>query len=855
MPDQKNMANSSISTSDIEQMVRAANDLKQAFKDVNSELNKMNHALGKTTHSDNGDTNINVNVKGSSGSRSSSNSGSTARAQKKERSILDIFKSTSAGKGIVSAVMRIFKTGWAGAAIGLWTVFFKMVREMKKLAKELRQNLSEAQKDLAALGQSSKNLNTVLGNNIKTTTELNSKQKAFSTAIGALGNVINGALEKLVNWLADTIPALSKFIDQLEHATAGIARRQSVASATMSLVGQGMKYGTAQTTASNVEAAAVAYLMKAYGVDANAARNSDDYKATVQAMTSLVTSGGINGMFNTSNVEGYGYSNGIWAPGVQYTDQYMSAMRSQMLADALDIYKEGGAEGLADWNNQLSKIQLLVSNMAGSLYSFDEVEQVSAVNLEDLDTTVSNMGTADDITSNDDNNTNREIDAYADITDGGTSRIEGALQTAVETIAQTIADVEAEGNAQLQEELVTVTEALETALGLVAQKEEEGSTAVANGALAAAQSLANAANAAMTASANAITSEERAGYTTLASQLLSCSNAIIAAINAASASQLAIQQQASAAGLSFGSSSASAQAAAREVAGLSAGSTSSVAGVRHGSSSASAQAAAKEVARGVSDGSTLGAKSLDYSAVWKAYDDLAAYINRTAIYSDDYYRKDYLGQLKTGIQSLTTQQQIDNMAKAISEEKKRLSDFAKNGTADAIAEGLNGQNLPIWMQAVLGAGASVFGSLGLTGAAGALAGTGAVGSAIAGAAGAGSGVWSISKLIKDAMEVLGGSGAAFGGSYATGGIGLSEVRGATLFEDGPEAVLPLNDAGADFMAYTMQKALTQLGDVSTVNHGNTYNINGVKYLDQAVLDKMLLDDHDRTAQLVGRRGY
>lgn len=300
-----------------------------------------------------------------------------------------------AGKFIVRNAPKI------ALPIALWALWVKMIKRLIEIGNQLREKYGTAQKDLSALDRTSKNVNTTMGATQKEMTAFSSKTNAMTTALGATGNQIKRILVKFGDWLLKLLPG----IEDLVHATAGINRQQATSGTQIDLLGLGMTYGNSYTTASNVEAAAVAYLQRAYGLTADEARNHEDYQNTVQAMTGLVTSGGVNGMFNTSNVQGYGYANQLYTPGVQYTDAYMASLRSLMLSDALSIYQSSGAEGLAEWNNKLGKIQTLVGNMSNSLYSFDEVEQVSAVNLDDLNETVTTIPT--DL----DSNTDEIIDA------------------------------------------------------------------------------------------------------------------------------------------------------------------------------------------------------------------------------------------------------------------------------------------------------------------------------------------------------------------------------------------------------------------------------------------------------------
>lgn len=84
---------------------------------------------------------------------------------------------------------------------------------------------------------------------------------------------------------------------------------------------------------------------------------------------------------------------------------------------------------------------------------------------------------------------------------------------------------------------------------------------------------------------------------------------------------------------------------------------------------------------------------------------------------------------------------------------------------------------------------------------------------------------------------------SLGAAFATGGIGTSKVTNATLFENGPEAVIPLSsELGKQFMADALSKAT----DGNTNIGGDTININ----IDGPTI---LSDDHSLTklATLVG----
>ena len=84
---------------------------------------------------------------------------------------------------------------------------------------------------------------------------------------------------------------------------------------------------------------------------------------------------------------------------------------------------------------------------------------------------------------------------------------------------------------------------------------------------------------------------------------------------------------------------------------------------------------------------------------------------------------------------------------------------------------------------------------------------------------------------------------SLGAAFATGGIGTSKVTNATLFENGPEAVIPLSsDLGKQFMADALSKATDGNANIG----GDTININ----IDGPTI---LNDDHSLTklATLVG----
>lgn len=695
--------------------------------------------------------------------------------------------------------LKNFLTSTLLAKAGPWTmliaVLVKFAQTIKKVGEQFKQTFDKSQKSLSALGQTSNNLNIALGRSQHDIASANAKLNTFKVGAAAVWNTLAGTLLKFADALGELIPA----IKETEKVYAGINRRAAIADAQTELIGHGMSYGNSFTTASNIDAAVTAYLMKAYGISATEARNHSDYQQAYSDMTNLVTSGGQSGMFNTANWQAYGYTNGLYIPGVQYTDAYLDTLRSQMLATELSIYQEGGAEGLAEWNNKLGKIQTLVGNMSNSLYSFDEVEQISATYLEDLNTSVQDLGTLEEQLSND-NTDNRDHNfvAIAEEFDNTNNTIENAAETVATAIGEA-ADLSVAGT---EDVLAVATDSVvaetQTAAQAVAAANNEAAQAVAN-------------------------------------ETQNASDAIVSAINNK-------EFTAQSSTVYMGNSST---AGATSKSGATAG-------------AAAASTADKQTTK-VSDGSTIGAPALDFTAVWDAYEDLAAYINRTSVYSGDYYRKDYLGQLKTGIQALSSQEQIDYVAKELVEEKTRLKDFAKNGQIEAIAEGFNGQNLPVWMQAVLGAGATASGFLGLSGAGSAalsaLASKGIAGSAAANALGVGSGVWSTGNLLARLMEIIEHPSVALGGSYATGGIGTSPVTNATLFENGPEAVIPLtSDLGKTFMADAITKAFGS--ESNTLSQDQiTINIDGPTFLqDERAMNKLATEIGDRYAQVKARRG-
>ena len=69
----------------------------------------------------------------------------------------------------------------------------------------------------------------------------------------------------------------------------------------------------------------------------------------------------------------------------------------------------------------------------------------------------------------------------------------------------------------------------------------------------------------------------------------------------------------------------------------------------------------------------------------------------------------------------------------------------------------------------------------------------------------------------------GRSSSGGGGTYATGGIGTSRIDNATLFENGPEAVIPLtSNLGVDYMARVMEQVNANNGSSDSF----TVNVNG-----------------------------
>lgn len=90
-------------------------------------------------------------------------------------------------------------------------------------------------------------------------------------------------------------------------------------------------------------------------------------------------------------------------------------------------------------------------------------------------------------------------------------------------------------------------------------------------------------------------------------------------------------------------------------------------------------------------------------------------------------------------------------------------------------------------------------------------------------------------------------------TFATGGIGTSKITDATLFEKGPEAVIPLTtDIGKQFMADAIQ---TAIGDTNIGGDTINVKIDGPVFTEsERQLNKWATEFGDRYAQIKARRG-
>lgn len=443
-----NLAQSTVSAEEIHEMANAAREMAASFNSANNELTKTMQYMAKLSAKGGtggfmfgGATNLKeAKQQIKQQQQLVKEQTKLAQAQAKLHNAKHKERTAKYNSNGASHILNQLSSGSIGKLTTLLkfgqtaTILGTLVAVGKRLiqtGEQLRKTYEGSQKTLSALGQDSKNLDTILHTTTKEQGQLKSSMSTLSTVFGAVGTKIINAFERGITAVAKLIPSF----DKLETAISGINRRQAISGAQYDLIGSGLNYKASGAVASNIEAAAVAYLMRAYDISETEARNNPDYQSTVQTLQGLVKSGGSAGMFNTTNVEGYGYANQIWQPGVHYTDAYMTAMRGQMLADALDIYKEGGAAGLADWNNRMGKMQTLVGNIANSLYSFDEVEQLNATNLEDLDGSVQDLGTLEEtINSEDQNNKTQFFDTTHDDLEGLKDAVAEAATAVVDAI-------------------------------------------------------------------------------------------------------------------------------------------------------------------------------------------------------------------------------------------------------------------------------------------------------------------------------------------------------------------------------------------------------------------------------------
>lgn len=804
-----NLANSSVTAEQIHELASAAKDMAASFNVANKELNKTATYMSKigavadmTAKSvrDAGkiakearkaakDAVKDANKAAKEARKAAKEARKAAKAESRNGS-----KRSGGGGGAAATegLLNKLTRGKSGSLLSLskfgpiFAVLGAIVTVANKLldlGKELIKTYSQGQKALAALGQESANTDFILGNTAKGFAKLESKSNTLGNLFGSVGAYIKKGLMTALVTLAEFIGDLTgTTLSDTEHATAGINRRQTVASTQLNLIGQGLKYKTAGTAASNIEAAAVAYLQKAYNVSSDEARNLDEYKSTVESLASLVTSGGQYGMFNTRNVQGYGYANGVWQPGIQYTDAYMSTLRAQMLSDQLGIYQEGGASSLADWNNRMAKIQTLVGNIANSVYSFDHVEQISATNLEDLDATAQNLGTITEDTSKDEqrNSTAIAIDTNEHIDDTRNEVAEAANEVAY---------------------------AIEYNTESANQNAEE----LANAAEAAAEIAAEAVNEAVSEQTTELTGAVREVGTIVderADETISTLGGVIDAVNGIDVSPVV---------------NVNVQNSTNRI--QSNGST-----VHHGSASASATASQTEVANSskLDDKASSEQAAVDNladkrEALLEALNNLEA-ITRTVQSADDSSLFGLIG----GLANKDYDKKYTDIYDSAKTVRNNIASYSSKDL-DALAESINSSALKM-LQAgkgfqlsskLEGFAASLLVSLAgfgiINGAAkGISAAKGAGGAAAGGGAAA-------DNIISFTGGLNAGNTQAWG--FATGGIGTSPVTNATLFENGPEAVIPLtSELGKNFMAESLAKAAESSGTDSMVGTTNINNI-------------------------------
>lgn len=109
----------------------------------------------------------------------------------------------------------------------------------------------------------------------------------------------------------------------------------------------------------------------------------EDYSPTAKAGIQAVYSGGNFANITTEGWEGWNAAQGVYIPGVDYSEAAKADMRYNYIMAQSNAYDAGGLEGQQALVEESIKQTRILQHLSGSLASFDEVEQVSAFSQAD----------------------------------------------------------------------------------------------------------------------------------------------------------------------------------------------------------------------------------------------------------------------------------------------------------------------------------------------------------------------------------------------------------------------------------------------------------------------------------------
>lgn len=717
-----NLANSSVTAEEIKEMAAAAREMAAAFRDANNEINKTTHNLST------------VGTKSKSTSKT--------------------LKQASGGSGGLFGTIKDVK---GAAGIGtLITVLRASVREMKNQTAELRR-LNNALKNTTASGTK------FVGKSLSAQASADAAHEAV-TALKSSNNSLK--------FITDTFKKLyAKFIDftgtTSEYAT--IIRDSLRVATGQSASQKGLGSGLTNRIDKTATALAITTMRSLYPDRSDTNLISDEqYKELYSSIVAAIQNGGdVAGTgLSTSGWQAFAAQNYGYVPGVTYTDSYEAEARRRYLADI--ALNSGGDEAAADRIKYYTDQTKLLQGIANSLYSFDEVEQINAVNMQDLGESVT------DISDQTEENTDRDIEARDRNFIG------------------------------LHDEFTDLNHHVDDATVAAATAGAE----VASATTGAAQEV-----------VNAINNKQLA---------VNVQPAPVYVTNGAGATAGATSGATAGQSYNVGGATAGATVGAR----VSHAGNASAAGNTSTASSTSNTATA-------GNGATLEARRKQTADLL----DLLEQATTLAMQADE---SSIFGRLGRTF-GLTDSSKYTSVLDAVKKARTNLNTYSEAqllslaqsayGTADTMIDAAksyklsdNGVKLAGAIAASLAA-SSV--ALGVGATSGTTAGTGA-------------------KII-DFATAAGRLGTAAG--FATGGIGTSPVTNATLFENGPEAVIPLtSDLGKTFMADAITKAFGSEGQTMSQDQ-ITINIDGPTFLqDERAMNKLATEIGDRYAQVKARRG-